>query len=151
MKAGTEPRRPVIIALYPFAAVIGVRQAQRLGRAGRAPTLRAAPRARAPESRRRGPGKSVGCNVRVMSDQAQSPTTRSRTLASRCSPVSDQDAALAFYTDKLGFEVRSDVPFGENDEFRWLEVAPPGSTARLALNPPMNDQPGGSSDRRRVA
>ena len=59
--------------------------------------------------------------------------------------VSDQDAALAFYRDKLGYEVRSDVRFGENDAMRWLEVAPPGSTARLALNPPMNGTPGGSS------
>lgn len=57
--------------------------------------------------------------------------------------VSDQDAALAFYTEKLGFETRTDVSFGENGEYRWLEVAPPGSTARLALNPPMNAQPGG--------
>jgi lactoylglutathione lyase len=57
--------------------------------------------------------------------------------------VADQDAALAFYTEKLGFEVRSDSRFGENDEMRWLEVAPPGSSARLALNPPMQDQPGG--------
>jgi lactoylglutathione lyase len=59
--------------------------------------------------------------------------------------VSDQDAALAFYTDKLGFEVRSDIRFGEQEEMRWLEVAPPGSTARLALNPPMGGQPGGGS------
>ena len=59
--------------------------------------------------------------------------------------VADQDAALAFYTEKLGFEVRSDTRFGENDEYRWLEVAPPGSTARLALNPPMGGQPGGGS------
>jgi catechol 2,3-dioxygenase-like lactoylglutathione lyase family enzyme len=59
--------------------------------------------------------------------------------------VADQDAALAFYTDKLGFEVRSDTRFGENDEMRWLEVAPPGSRARLALNPPMGGQPGGGS------
>jgi len=60
--------------------------------------------------------------------------------------VSDQDAALAFYADKLGFELRSDVRFGEHDEGRWLEVAPPGSHARLALNPPMGEaQPGGSS------
>ena len=59
--------------------------------------------------------------------------------------VADQDAALAFYTDKLGFEVRGDDRFGPNDEMRWLEVAPPGSTARLALNPPMNGQPGGGS------
>ena len=59
--------------------------------------------------------------------------------------VSDQDAALAFYTDKLGYEVRADTSFGEGNAMRWLEVAPPGSTARLALNPPMNDTPGGSS------
>ena len=57
--------------------------------------------------------------------------------------VSDQDAALAFYTEKLGYEVRADIPFGGGN--RWLEVAPPGSTARLALNPPMNDEPGGGS------
>lgn len=57
--------------------------------------------------------------------------------------VADQDAALAFYTEKLGFEVRSDTRFGENGEMRWLEVAPPGSTARLALNPPMGGAPGG--------
>jgi catechol 2,3-dioxygenase-like lactoylglutathione lyase family enzyme len=57
--------------------------------------------------------------------------------------VADQDAALAFYTEKLGFEVRSDDRFGEDGEHRWLEVAPPGSTARLALNPPMGGQPGG--------
>src|SRR5215204_2287551 len=59
--------------------------------------------------------------------------------------VADQDAALAFYTEKLGYELRADMPFGENGEMRWLEVAPPGSTARLALNPPMYDTPGGSS------
>lgn len=59
--------------------------------------------------------------------------------------VADQDAALAFYTEKLGFEVRSDSQFGPNGEYRWLEVAPPGSHARLALNPPMGGAPGGGS------
>jgi len=59
--------------------------------------------------------------------------------------VADQDAALAFYTEQLGFEVRSDVRFGEGDAMRWLEVAPPGSHARLALNPPMRGEPGGSA------
>jgi lactoylglutathione lyase len=58
--------------------------------------------------------------------------------------VADQDAATAFYTEKLGFELRSDTRFGEHDEMRWVEVAPPGSKARLALNPPMGGQPGGS-------
>jgi lactoylglutathione lyase len=60
--------------------------------------------------------------------------------------VSDVDASIAFYTEKLGFELRADVPFGENGEHRWVEVAPPGSTARLSLNPSMGDyQPGGGS------
>ena len=57
--------------------------------------------------------------------------------------VHDQDEALAFYTEKLGWEVRADTPFGAQGEMRWLEVAPPGSRARLALNPPMRDEPGG--------
>lgn len=57
--------------------------------------------------------------------------------------VADQDAAIAFYTEKLGFELRGDTRFGPNGEYRWVEVAPPGSHARLALNPPMGGSPGG--------
>lgn len=72
----------------------------------------------------------------------QAPTTLSN-IGVVMFTVADQDAAKAFYTEKLGFEVRSDTRFGENGEMRWLEVAPPGSTARLALNPPMADEPGG--------
>jgi catechol 2,3-dioxygenase-like lactoylglutathione lyase family enzyme len=40
--------------------------------------------------------------------------------------VHDQDEALAFYTEKLGFEVRSDVTLPELGDFRWLTVSPPG-------------------------
>ena len=40
--------------------------------------------------------------------------------------VHDQNAALEFYTKKLGFEVRSDVTVPELGDFRWLTVAPPG-------------------------
>jgi len=40
--------------------------------------------------------------------------------------VHDQDAALAFYTEKLGMEVRSDVTLPELGDFRWLTVSPPG-------------------------
>jgi lactoylglutathione lyase len=78
----------------------------------------------------------------VMTEQQAPPTTVSN-IGVAMFTVADQDAALAFYTDKLGFEVRSDTRFGEQGEMRWLEVAPPGSTARLALNPPMGGQPGG--------
>jgi lactoylglutathione lyase len=59
--------------------------------------------------------------------------------------VSDVDAAIAFYRDRLGWELRGDMAFGEHGENRWVEVAPPGSVARLALNPPMFDSPGGAS------
>jgi lactoylglutathione lyase len=79
-----------------------------------------------------------------MSSSTQAPTTVSN-IGVVMFAVRDQDAALAFYTEKLGFEVRSDTRFGEHDEMRWLEVAPPGSRARLALNPPMGGEPGGGS------
>ena len=79
-----------------------------------------------------------------MSTNAHPATTVSN-LGVAMFTVADQDAALAFYTDKLGYEVRSDERFGADGEARWLEVAPPGSTARLALNPPMGNEPGGGS------
>ena len=40
--------------------------------------------------------------------------------------VHDQDEALAFYTEKLGFEVRSDATLPELGDFRWLTVSPSG-------------------------
>ncbi len=79
-----------------------------------------------------------------MNDQRQTQTTISN-IGVVMFTVADQDAALVFYTEKLGFEVRGDTRFGEHGEMRWLEVAPPGSRARLALNPPMSDAPGGGS------
>lgn len=45
--------------------------------------------------------------------------------------VRDQEKALDFYTNKLGFEVRADEPMGPGA--RWLEVAPPGAETGLAL------------------
>ncbi len=77
-----------------------------------------------------------------MSTSTQAPTTVTN-IGVAMFTVSDQDAALAFYTETLGWELRGDSRFGENGEHRWIEVAPPGSTARLALNPPMGDTPGG--------
>jgi catechol 2,3-dioxygenase-like lactoylglutathione lyase family enzyme len=40
--------------------------------------------------------------------------------------VHDQDEALAFWTEKVGMEVRSDVTLPEMGDFRWLTVGPPG-------------------------
>jgi catechol 2,3-dioxygenase-like lactoylglutathione lyase family enzyme len=49
-------------------------------------------------------------------------------------PVSDQDRAIEFYVDKLGFEKRGDTPYGDGE--RWVEVAPPGAATTIALVPP---------------
>ncbi len=68
----------------------------------------------------------------AMTDSTRTPTTVSN-IGVAMFAVTDQDAALAFYTEKLGFEVRGDTRFGEHNEMRWLEVAPPGSRARLVL------------------
>jgi catechol 2,3-dioxygenase-like lactoylglutathione lyase family enzyme len=56
-------------------------------------------------------------------------------------PVSNQDEAIEFYTKTLGFSLVADVPFGAGE--RWVEVAPPGGGANLALVPPQGAfQPG---------
>jgi catechol 2,3-dioxygenase-like lactoylglutathione lyase family enzyme len=49
-------------------------------------------------------------------------------------PVIDQDRAIEFYVDTLGFEKRADVPFGNG--YRWVEVAPPGAVTTIAICPP---------------
>ena len=45
--------------------------------------------------------------------------------------VSDQDRALAFYTQKLGFRVVTDQPYDE--EQRWIELGIPGADTRIVL------------------
>jgi uncharacterized glyoxalase superfamily protein PhnB len=59
--------------------------------------------------------------------------------------VHDQDEALAFYTEKLGFEVQSDVTLAEMGDFRWLTVAPAGqddvAVVLMAIpGPPVMDE-----------
>lgn len=49
-------------------------------------------------------------------------------------PVKDQDAALEFYTEKLGLRVQTDQPFGPGQ--RWIELAIPGADTGLALFTP---------------
>ena len=60
-------------------------------------------------------------------------------------PVSDQDRALEFYTDKLGFETRTDVAYGDGN--RWVEVAPAGAATTVALIPPREGDPVGVETR----
>jgi catechol 2,3-dioxygenase-like lactoylglutathione lyase family enzyme len=65
-------------------------------------------------------------------------TTTVNKLRSVIVPVTDQDQAVEFYTEKLGLEKRADVPFG-NVEGRWIEVAPQGAETPIALCPPGPD------------
>jgi catechol 2,3-dioxygenase-like lactoylglutathione lyase family enzyme len=46
--------------------------------------------------------------------------------------VTNQDEALAFFVDTLGFERRLDAPISPT--MRWVEVAPPGASTSIALN-----------------
>jgi catechol 2,3-dioxygenase-like lactoylglutathione lyase family enzyme len=66
-------------------------------------------------------------------------TIRPNKLATVIIPVADQDAALAFYTEKLGFELRVETPFGEGIPMRWIEVGLPGQDTTIALAPPPQD------------
>ncbi|MDP9116985.1 MAG: VOC family protein [Actinomycetota bacterium] len=59
--------------------------------------------------------------------------TRIREMNLVCVPTLDQDRAIEFY-EKLGFEKRTDMPFG--GAYRWVEVYPPQGTAGIALAPP---------------
>ncbi|HEX4624645.1 MAG TPA: VOC family protein [Solirubrobacteraceae bacterium] len=46
-------------------------------------------------------------------------------------PVTDQDRALAFFVDALGFEKRADFEYADGE--RWVEVAPPGAASQVTL------------------
>ena len=63
--------------------------------------------------------------------------TRVSKIATVIIPVANQDAQIDFYTSKLGFEKRMDVPFG--GEYRWVEVGPRDAETTIALAPPPPD------------
>jgi len=69
--------------------------------------------------------------------------------------VHDQDEALAFYTQKLGFEVRSDATLPEMGNFRWLTVGPAGQDISIVLmaipGPPVMDPETGGQVRELMA
>jgi predicted enzyme related to lactoylglutathione lyase len=59
-------------------------------------------------------------------------------------PVSDQDPMIAFYVEKLGFQKRTDIPFGNG--YRWVEVAPEDAETTIALAPPPQGEPAGNRE-----
>jgi catechol 2,3-dioxygenase-like lactoylglutathione lyase family enzyme len=69
------------------------------------------------------------------------------TIHSSFLPQDDPDAALAFYRDTLGFEVRNDVGY---NGLRWITVGPPGQpSTSIVLHPPAAD-PGITEEERRT-
>ena len=72
------------------------------------------------------------------------PSTRTHIskVATVVVPVSDQERAIAFYTETLGFEKRLDVPMGE--QYRWVEVAPADAVTTIAIVPPPPGKPVGN-------
>ena len=60
-------------------------------------------------------------------------------------PVSDQDKALEFYVGTLGFEKRTDTPYGDGE--RWVDVAPPGAVTTVALVKPREGESAGIETR----
>jgi catechol 2,3-dioxygenase-like lactoylglutathione lyase family enzyme len=69
--------------------------------------------------------------------------TRIKKLGVVCVPVSDQERAIEFYVDTLGFEKRADIPMG--DSYRWVEVAPAGADTTIAIVPPPPGNPTGDT------
>ncbi len=63
--------------------------------------------------------------------------TRANKIATVIIPVADQDGAVDFYVNKLGFEKRVDLPFGGG--YRWIEVGIEGESTTIALAPPPED------------
>lgn len=74
-----------------------------------------------------------------MSEPLSTPITGVRTIGV---PVTDQDRALAFYVDDLGFEKLLDAPV-EQLGGRWIEVAPSGAAISIALVPAHDGVPAG--------
>ncbi|HEY6941041.1 VOC family protein [Dokdonella sp.] len=62
-------------------------------------------------------------------------------------PHNDPEASLAFYRDKLGFEVRNDVGYGGK---RWITIGPKGQPATSIVLYPPDASPGITDDERRT-
>jgi catechol 2,3-dioxygenase-like lactoylglutathione lyase family enzyme len=77
-------------------------------------------------------------------DVVSTTKTRISKIATVVVPVSDQDRAIEFYVDTLGFEKRTDVPFGNG--YRWVEVAPGDAVTTIAIVPPPPGKPSGNAE-----
>jgi catechol 2,3-dioxygenase-like lactoylglutathione lyase family enzyme len=89
--------------------------------------------------------RARGLSCVTQPQEALVSTTRTRIskLSVVVVTVADQERAVEFYVDTLGFEKRADVPFGNG--YRWIEVAPAGADTAIAIMPPPEGQPAGDT------
>jgi catechol 2,3-dioxygenase-like lactoylglutathione lyase family enzyme len=82
----------------------------------------------------------------VLANPKEDIVTKTKTRVSKIAtvvvPVSDQERAIEFYVDTLGFEKRTDIPFGNG--YRWVEVAPGDAVTTIAIVPPPPGKPSGN-------
>jgi catechol 2,3-dioxygenase-like lactoylglutathione lyase family enzyme len=88
-----------------------------------------------------GPGSLSRCS-QLQEDVVPQTRIRINKVSTVVVPVSDQDRAIAFYVETLGFEKRTDVPFGNG--YRWVEVAPADAVTTIAIVPPPPGKPTGN-------
>jgi catechol 2,3-dioxygenase-like lactoylglutathione lyase family enzyme len=88
------------------------------------------------------PGGLNGHQPTLQEDLVSTTKTRISKLGTVIIPVTDQERAIEFYVETLGFEKRTDVPFG--DGYRWVEVAPAGAETTIAVVPPPPGKPVGN-------
>jgi catechol 2,3-dioxygenase-like lactoylglutathione lyase family enzyme len=92
------------------------------------------------------PTKIIDASITRRGQEMTNPAnaTHLRQVATVFVPVADQDRALNFYLDKLGFEKRVDFPYGNGS--RWIEVAPPGSSNTISLVPQSEGKSAGGDE-----
>jgi predicted enzyme related to lactoylglutathione lyase len=79
-------------------------------------------------------------NFQPKEDSVSTTASRLQQITLVVVPSTDQDKSIEFY-GQLGFEKRTDVPFG--DKYRWVEVYPPSGSTGIALAPPREGGPVG--------
>jgi catechol 2,3-dioxygenase-like lactoylglutathione lyase family enzyme len=89
-------------------------------------------------------GESQRTSSNPQEDLMSTTRTRISKVGTVVVPVTDQDRAIEFYVETLGFEKRTDVPFGEG--YRWVEVAPADAVTTIAIVPPPPGNPAGNTE-----
>src|SRR5262245_6629188 len=76
-------------------------------------------------------GRSLCLVIRFISNPYWKEIVMIKAIKFASIPVKDQDRALAFYTEKLGFKVFTDSPF--DDKQRWIELGIPRADTKVVL------------------